>query len=120
MKTTAFMAILAFLFLNLGILASSNQHTGTPSFVEDSPQVCQFSLSRYTGTVDTNGMTEYFTIGLSCPQESDIYATVVVFIDDLHVASEVVKIPAKAIRSSSVNIRAGKTYKGRSYRLVVQ
>lgn len=91
----------------------------TPTYNE-SPQVCQFSLSLYSGTLDSDGDTGLFTVGLSCPQEETTYATVVLFVDDMHTASTVVKISAGNTRSDSTRIKAGRENAGKKYRLVVQ
>lgn len=85
-----------------------------------SPQVCQFSLSSYSGKINSSCSTEYFTVGLSCPQQEDVYATVIVVIDGYTVASKVVQVPAGKTSSDSVNIYVGKDFVGQSYRLVVQ
>lgn len=102
-------------------IAASEDSSFTGTTIPDiqSPQVCQFSLSTYSGTV-SSGSTAYFTVGLSCPQEKDVYATVVAFVNQQHVASEVVKVPAGSTRSERVCIVVGASYNGESYRLVVQ
>lgn len=84
-----------------------------------SPEVCQFSLTSYSGTI-TNGCTGNFKVGLSCPQEKDVRATVVVFIDDEHAASQVVTINAGTDYSNSVSIHVGSSYNGKRYKLIVQ
>lgn len=91
-----------------------------PSYVSASPQVCQFSLSKYTGTIDGAGNTNSFTVGLSCPQEETIYATVGVVIDGEIVASKVVEIDANKTKSSSTYINVGTSYSGQKYSLMVQ
>lgn len=117
------MKSIKYLFVSLFVLALSLTGfaltTPCDSYAEYSPQVCQFSLTSYSGTVN-NGYTGRFKVNLSCPQESDIYATVVVFINDTHIASEVIKVPAGKTQSSEVNIKVGYEYNGNSYRLVVQ
>ena len=102
-----------------GINNSKANPSETISLLAYSPQVCQFSLSKYTGTI-SSGCTQSFTVGLSCPQEADTYATVVVFIDGKHIASDVVKIPAGETRSRSVQINVGSSYDNQTYELVVQ
>lgn len=84
-----------------------------------SPEVCQFSLTSYSGTI-TSGSTGTFKVGLSCPQEKDVKATVVVFINGEHAASKVVTIKAGNDYSDSVSILVGKAYNGERYKLVVQ
>lgn len=84
-----------------------------------SPQVCQFSLTKYSGTI-AGGVTAPFKVGLSCPQDEDVRATVVVVIDDECVASRVVTVKAGKDYSNSVNISVGSSYDGKKYQLVVQ
>lgn len=84
-----------------------------------SPQVCQFSLTSYTGTIDSSEFTGSFQVGVSCPQNTDQRATVVVYIDDQPVASKVVVVPAGKDYSISTRIRA-RGYAGKQYRLLVQ
>lgn len=122
MKKSAIKVILvlaAILALGPAIYASNTQSVKSPSVMNDSPQVCQFSLSKYAGNVTSGGYTASFTVGLSCPQESDAYATVDVFVDKEKVASEVVKIPAGQTLSAQVQINVGGSYAGKSYRLEV-
>ena len=98
---------------------ATNIHSESPIEMNYSPQVCQFSLSSYQGTLDDSGSTNVFTVGLSCPQEKDVYATVIVFVDGEHAASKVVKVPANKTESASVSIKVpGGASK--PYRLVVQ
>lgn len=102
------------------IIIGASIYDNMPAVSVDSPQFCQFSLSSYTGTVNDSGNTDYFTVGLSCPQKEDIYATVVAFVDDEHVASVVVKVPAGNTNSAKVFIKLGTSYSGKKYRLLVQ
>lgn len=88
--------------------------------VSESPQICQFSLSKYTGTVDSRGDTGSFTVGLSCPQEKTVYATVGVVIDGSIVASKVVEIEANQTKSSTTYISVGSSYSGQKYNLLVE
>lgn len=117
----AILSVLAAFPLYSIAASEDSSFTGTTIPIPDilSPQVCQFSLSTYSGTV-SSGSTAYFTVGLSCPQEKDVYATVVAFVNQQHVASEVVKVPAGSTRSERVCIVVGASYNGESYRLVVQ
>lgn len=84
-----------------------------------SPEVCQYSLTSYRGTIHS-GHTDSFKVGLSCLQEKDVKATVVVFINDEHVASKVVTIKAGKDYSESIMINVGHSYNGELYKLVVQ
>lgn len=120
MNKTTVWAIAAMIWAVPSICAANPESTEISAPVSDSPQVCQFSLSSYSGTVSYLGNTETFTVGLSCPQESDVYATVVVFINQQHAASEVVKVAAGKTRSESTRIAVGGKYAGQSYTLAVQ
>lgn len=85
----------------------------------NSPEVCQFSLTSYSGTIHS-GNTDNFNVGLSCPQEKDVRATVIVFINNEHAASKVVTIKAGKDYSESIFINVGHSYNGERYKLVVQ
>lgn len=97
-------------------LSSASLSANTVTY---SPQVCQFSLTSYTGTI-SNGGTDRFQVGLSCPQENDVRATVVLFIDKEYVASKVVTIKAGKDYSEPLYIQVGASYNGKRYRLVVE
>ena len=118
MKNLFILASLAVLMFSPIVFASNSQAT-TSSFSSGSPQVYQFSLSHYTGTINSSS-TKTFTVGLSCPQETDAYATVIVVIEGELVASEVVKVPAGKTKSTSTSINVGSSYDGKSYKLGVQ
>lgn len=90
----------------------------TTSETSYSPQVCQFSLTSYSGTINS-GSTDSFQVGLSCPQNTDARATVVVFIDGQTVASKVVVVPAGKDYSAPTSINVS-GYNGKQYRLIVQ
>ena len=114
-----FVVILA--LLSMGAIAYAGQQViETPSVSSNSPQVCQFSLSSYTGKIDHNGDTNSFKVGLSCPQQNDIYATVVVFINGEYIASKVVKVPAGCTESAVTDINVGRSYEGSQYKLAIQ
>lgn len=119
MKRLFILASLAALMFSPIVFASNSQAT-TSSYTSGSPQVCQFSLSHYTGTINSNSRTDTFTVGLSCPQETDAYATVIVVIEGELIASEVVKVPAGKTKSTSTSIYVGSSYNGKSYKLGVQ
>lgn len=120
MKTAVIMAVAAILSMGAPVYATSAGSVAIPVSVTESSQVCQFSLSTYSGKIDSNGCTSYFSVGLSCPQETDVYATVVVLIDGCHAASEVVKVPAGKTRSDNLRINVGRSFVGQAYRLVVE
>lgn len=118
----AYIIILAAIMLGITAKASEIQspcQTTSEVSPSDSPQFCQFSLTSYSGTI-SGGTTGYFKVGLSCPQESDVRATVVVVIGEELVASQVVTIKAGKDYSSSVNITVGNAYNGQKYQLGVQ
>lgn len=122
MKEILFLAAVAIMSLGSTVFASTNASdvkSASVSTYPTSPQVCQFSLSSYNGKIIGN-KTEKFTVGLSCPQEKDVYATVVVYIDGKLVASEVVKVPAKSTKSNVTTITVKYTYEGKEYELGVQ
>ena len=102
---------------------ATNNKTTVETQTESNWHTCQFSLSRYSGTIKdyeyigTN--TENFEVLLNCPQESDISATVYVFIDDECVASKVVTIKAGETSSKAVKIKVDYRYKGKEYTLKV-
>lgn len=87
----------------------------TPMSVE---QVCQFSLTSYSGTI-YNGATSSFRVGLSCPQQNDVRATVDVYINGERVASKVVTVKASNEYSEKVYINVGNSYNGLKYKLSV-
>lgn len=120
MKKILFLVTLAIIACSSVVFAGSISREIQPNSTTDSPQVCQFSLSKYTGTITNGGNTELFTVGLSCPVEQESYATVVVFIDNQHVASAVVQVKAGETRSSGTYISVGAEYIGKRYNLVVQ
>lgn len=115
-----FLATLVAIAISVPAFASKTNKEETEMNTIENPQVCQYSLSRYSGTITSNGVTEQFTVGLSCPIEKDTYATVVVFIDGEHAASDVVKVPAGKTRSALVSISVGGSFAGKPYRLMVQ
>lgn len=120
MKKALFLAAVAIMSLGSAVFASTNaSDVESASASTSSPQVCQYSLSHYSGTINS-GYTAQFTVGLSCPQKEDTYATVVVYIDDKLVASEVVQVPANSTKSALTNIRVGGSYNGKGYELGVQ
>ena len=118
MNKIILLVLSAFYLLCPATFATTSQ-TASTSYSNYSPQVCQFSLSHYTGTINSS-CTGAFTVGLSCPQETDAYATVVVVIEGELVASEVVKVPAGNTKSARTSINVGSSYNGKSYKLGVQ
>lgn len=120
MKKALFLAAAAIMSLGSAVFASTNASDAeSASASAYSPQVCQFSLSHYRGTINS-GSTARFTVGLSCPQEEDTYATVVVYIDGKIVASEVVQVPANSTKSAPTTVSVSGSYNGKGYELGVQ
>lgn len=114
----ATIAIMAFTTLaSESNVMSDEQLTNELSY---SPQVCQFSLSRYTGTISQYGNTDGFQVGLSCPQTTDVRATVVVLIKKEIVASKIVTIKAGKEYSDNISINVGQNYSGQQYNLIVE
>ncbi|MDE6283934.1 MAG: hypothetical protein K2L97_08105 [Muribaculaceae bacterium] len=116
-------ALAIFSLFSVAGLASENKGTSQElsySVMADSPQVCQFSLTSYSGIINNSGNTGSFQVGLSCPQTEDVRATVVVLINNEHVASKVVSIKAGKDYSNDVYINVGTGYYGERYKLVVQ
>lgn len=120
MKKRALSLLVAFGVLTFAASAWHQQDATSYAISHDSPQFCQYSLSKYTGTITNAGLTESFSVGLSCPSQSDTYATVVVLIDDIHIASKVITVPAGKTYSESTTISVGHSYVGKRYNLVVQ
>ncbi|MDE6383695.1 MAG: hypothetical protein K2K79_05015 [Paramuribaculum sp.] len=118
----AYIITLAAILLGISAKASempSPSQTTSEASASDSPLVCQFSLTSYSGTINS-GNTNTFQVGLSCPQQSDVRATVVVVIDKELVASKVVTIKAGNDYSDPVYISVGHSYNGQKYQLGVQ
>ena len=116
--------IAAFLLIFLGLAANASEIASNAPAVSEttstnSPQVCQFSLTSYSGTI-RSGRTGSFQVGLSCPQQTDVRATVVVLIDNKLVASKVVTIQAGKDYSGDITILVGNEYDGKEYSLGVQ
>lgn len=83
----------------------------------ETQQVCQYSLSSYSGTIDAFGKTSNFQVILSCAQEVDTNWTVFVTIDGNVVASDIVTVAKGQTKSTSVYIGVAKEYSGKPYRL---
>ena len=116
--------IAAFLLIFLGLAANASEIASNAPAVSEttstnSPQVCQFSLTSYSGTIKY-GRTGNFQVGLSCPQQTDVRATVIIKIDNELVASKVVTIEAGKVYSDETYISVGDEYQGKKYSLGVQ
>ncbi|MBD5319542.1 MAG: hypothetical protein HDS07_01390 [Bacteroides sp.] len=116
--------IAAFLLIFLGLAANASEIASNAPAVSEttstnSPQVCQFSLTSYSGTIFQE-KTGKFKVGLSCPQQTNVRATVIVKIDNELVASTVVTIEAGKVYSDDAYISVGPGYEGKKYSLGVQ
>lgn len=117
-------AVILFVLISLGLTVEASEIASKYPVSNEitsyySPEVCQFSLTSYSGTISSD-YTGRFKVGLSCPQEMDVRATVVVLINNEHVASQVVTIKAGNDYSESISIKVGSSYNGERYKLVVQ
>ena len=104
--------------------SATNNEEPTLSYLADTPQKCQFSLSSYTGTIyeagDGSYITNNFKVSLSCPVDKEVSATVFVYVEGELVASKVVSIPAGKKSSEDTNIRVSSDYEGKKYKLTVE
>ena len=116
MKKVLFAVVALLMLCPIGLASVAE----APSQSASSFNVCQFSLTSYSGTITCNGYTGEFKVGVSCPQGNDVRATVFVYIDGERVASQVVTIPAGEDYSAGTIISVGKKYNGKSYELEVQ
>lgn len=101
------------------VVNGATKENEIPSPSEWTPNVCMFSLSSYSGTINVYGDTESFTVSLSCQYEEDQNCTVTVMIDGYREASKVVTIPAGKITSIGTVIKVDKRFSGKTYRLSV-
>ena len=92
----------------------------TNSTKTENPQVCQFSLDHYTGTI-SDKKTNNVQVRLSCPQKEEVKATVFVYINNELVVSELFTIDANSDRSEYKRIAVPSEYKnGDKYKLTVE
>lgn len=92
---------------------------GSFSEASRSPQVCVFSLTSYSGTINSLGNSGSFKVGLSCAQDVDVNATVTLYIDKEPVSSMVVTIKAGETYSKDEHFKISSSYSGKSYKLDV-
>ena len=118
MKKFIILLVSVFAMSSFNAFATNNEAT-TSTQSDNSFYTCQFSLSHYSGKVFGGKSTEYFKVLLNCPQEKDVYATVVAYVDGKRVASKVVKIKAGQTESYSTNISFSTYYSGKEYTLEV-
>lgn len=117
MKNFIILLVSVFAMSSFNAFATNNE--ATTSTQSDSFYTCQFSLSHYSGKVIGGESTAYFKVLLNCPQEKDVYATVVAYVDGKRVASKVVKIKAGQTESDSTNISFSAYYFEKEYTLEV-
>lgn len=115
--------IISFAIVGFSSCFASNSSVPEPissnSEACNNPQVCQFSLNHYSGTVGGDGKTDPVIVRLSCPQSSDVYASVGVFINGKLIASDVIKVPANSTHSAAKRIEVPNSV-GKEYELGVQ
>ena len=99
---------------------SENLPLGTENSTESAQQVCKFSVSKTSGTINTQGHSGSFTVLLSCEQAEDINATVTLWIDGEAVANMVVKVSKGKTESSLQSFSSLSDYEGKSYKLTVE
>lgn len=103
--------------------SATNNEEPTLSYLADTPQKCQFSLSHYTetfGKLRDQCLTQDFVVSLSCPVDKEVSATVFVYVEGELVASKVVSIPAGEKSSNATHISVSKDYEGKKYKLTVE
>ena len=118
MKKFLFLLVSAFILCTSNVFATNSKETNSTK--TENPQVCKFSLSHYTGTINSSSRTAPVTVLLSCAQEEDVTATVDVYIDGELVASKLYTITAGKKESESSSIEVPSEYKGKKYILDVE
>lgn len=120
MKKILVLLVSVFAMFAYDAVASNNENTTSPQ-TENSPQVCQFSLSRYSGTLSpTVAHTDDFYVRLNCAQTEDVCATVFVYVEGECVASEVVCISAGKTSSKNTFINCPDEFGDKKYSLKVE
>ena len=119
MKKFMLLAIVA-MFATMNVFADNEVvNNDKKTVISNDDFTCQFSLNKYSGTVNRYGNTAEHMVYLNCPKDEDVYATVYVYIDGECVASEVYKIEAGSTKSSTAGIYVGSSYSGKKYTLKV-
>ncbi|MBO7194035.1 MAG: hypothetical protein J6V47_07085 [Bacteroidaceae bacterium] len=118
MKKFLFLLVSAFILCTSNVFATNSKETNSTK--TENPQVCKFSLSHYTGTINLSSRTAQVTVLLSCAQEEDVTATVDVYIDGELVASKLYTITAGNKKSGSAWIAVPSEYNGKRYTLKVE
>ncbi len=120
MKKILVLLVSVFAMFAYDAVASNNENSTSPQ-TENSPQVCQFSLSRYSGTLsDYYAHTNSFVVRLNCAQTEDVCATVFVYVEGECVASKVVCISAGKTSSKETYIDCPDEFIGKKYSLKVE
>lgn len=120
MKKILVLLVSVFAMFAYDAVASNNENSTSPQ-TENSPQVCQFSLSHYSGTLHSvSARTDGFLVRLNCAQTEDVCATVFVYVEGECVASTVVCISAGKTSSEGTDIICPKEFKGKKYSLRVE
>lgn len=120
MKKILVLLVSVFAMFAYDAVASNNENTTSPQ-TENSPQVCRFSLSHYTGTLSrTYASTDKFYVRLNCAQTEDVCATVFVYVEGECVASQVVCISAGKMSSDKTSITCPTEFQEKKYSLNVE
>ncbi len=120
MKKILVLLVSVFAMFAYDAVASNNENTTSPQ-TENSPQVCQFSLSHYTGTLSfRDAYTDIFFVRLNCAQTEDVCATVFVYVEGECVASQVVCISAGKTSSKVAQIDCPNEFEEKKYTLKVE
>ncbi|MBR6699811.1 MAG: hypothetical protein IKL71_07340 [Bacteroidaceae bacterium] len=117
MKKILILLVSVFALSVYNVFATSSDNPTSPQ--ENNPQKCQFSLDHYTGKI-SNGHTNDITVSLSCPQDTEVSATVFVSVDGERIASQVYTIEAGKKKSEESVITVPAEYKGMKYTLYVE
>lgn len=120
MKKILILLVSVFALSVYNVFATSSDNPTSPQ--ENNPQKCQFSLDHYTGNINYNKTctTKDITVSLSCPQGTEVSATVFVSVDGERIASQVYTIAAGEKKSPSSTISVPAEYKGMKYTLYVE
>lgn len=122
MKKILVLLVSVFAMFAYDAVASNNENTTFPQ-TENSPQVCRFSLSRYSGTLTLGlacAVTDKFFVRLNCAQTEDVCATVFVYVEGECVASQVVCIKAGEMESAETSIACPSEFHDKKYSLNVE
>ena len=120
MKKILFLLVSAFALCTSNVCATNGQQT-TVAQVENSPQVCKFSLNHYRGTINDEAKTTFIEVILSCAQPEEVTATVDVYVDGERVASQLFTIRAGQKESyEKCSIMVPEEYIGKKYVLEVE